>query len=93
MSPIGGSMMENAMLFFMYEQARLFLTHRSENNEFTLAHVAQAGAVAGIGTTMVLTPVGINNRDFLCFFVFIANRIFIFLKFNVTNSRAPFFLS
>lgn len=45
------------MLFFTYEQARMFLTHQSGGN-FTLAHVAQAGALAGLGTTLVLTPVG-----------------------------------
>lgn len=61
MSPIAGSMMENAMLFFTFEQAKLFLTHNS-GGEFTLTHVAQAGALAGLGTTLVLTPVG----SFLC---------------------------
>lgn len=63
-------MMENAMLFFTYEQAKMFLTHRSTDGEFTLAHVAQAGAAAGVGTTLVLTPVGKNKtlRVCVCFF-------------------------
>jgi ornithine carrier protein len=57
MSPIAGSMMENAMLFLAYEQARIVITEQT-GGRYTLGHVAVAGASAGVATTLVLTPVG-----------------------------------
>lgn len=50
-----GAMMENAALFLMYEQTRRALTR--DGTFFSLGHVALAGATAGLGTTLVLTPV------------------------------------
>jgi len=54
-SPIYGAMLENAALFLAYEQVRRFVTR--DGTPFDYKYVALAGASAGLGTTMVLTPV------------------------------------
>lgn len=55
LSPVYGAMLENAALFLAFEQVRRFVTH--DGTPFSMPYVALAGASAGLGTTVVLTPV------------------------------------
>ena len=59
-SPVIGAMLENAVVFTLYEQTKLFLLSRNKNPSIKQLSVNQsfvAGGVAGCGTTLVLTPV------------------------------------
>mmetsp|Transcript_48842 Transcript_48842/g.119608 ORF Transcript_48842/g.119608 Transcript_48842/m.119608 type:complete len:313 (+) Transcript_48842:42-980(+) len=54
-SPLVGAIGENCACFLLYDQAQVYFERTT--GAFAMRHVAASGALAGLGTTLVLTPV------------------------------------